>query len=105
MQTHKVLALPSKGETFSMVCAEALACGTPVVATRCGGPEYVVPQFGGILVPVGDSDGFSAALRRVMKNRNDYSPGRLHAYVEENFSLESVAAALSGLYRELAGTR
>lgn len=103
MQSHRVFALPSKGETFSMVCAEALSCGTPVVATRCGGPEYVVPDFGGILVPVGKSDDFGGALRRVLENRGGYPPDRLHAYVEERFSMASVVLRLRQIYDGLAG--
>jgi glycosyltransferase involved in cell wall biosynthesis len=103
MRSHKVLALPSKGETFSMVCAEALSCGTPVVATRCGGPEYVVPPFGGILVSVGRSDELAAALKRVLDSRDQYPSVRLHAYVEENFSLASVVLRLRQIYDGLAG--
>lgn len=36
----------SKRETFSMAAAESLACGTPVIGFKCGGPETIcVPQY------------------------------------------------------------
>ena len=39
-QSH-VLILNSYFETFSIICAEALLCGIPVIATRCGGPKAI----------------------------------------------------------------
>ena len=39
MQACDGFILPSWAETFGLVLGEALACGRPVVATRCGGPE------------------------------------------------------------------
>lgn len=103
MQSHTVFALPSRRETFGIVCAEALSCGTPVVATRCGGPEYVVPEFGGKLVPVGDAEAFAGALRQVLMNPGKFSPRRLHDYVAENFSMTSVATRLQQVYHDVAG--
>lgn len=40
--------LNSNFETFSVVTAEALAYGKPVIATRCGGPEEFVNKIMGI---------------------------------------------------------
>ena len=36
-----ITVIASKRETFSMVCAESLACGTPVVGFRAGAPEEI----------------------------------------------------------------
>jgi glycosyltransferase involved in cell wall biosynthesis len=41
-----VTLLTSKRETFSMVCAESLCCGTPVVGFESGGPEQIsIPEY------------------------------------------------------------
>ena len=37
-----VYALTSTTEGFSLTTVQAMACATPVVATRCGGPEEIV---------------------------------------------------------------
>lgn len=39
MRTHDLLVHPSRFETFGMTIVEAIAMGTPVLVTRCGGPE------------------------------------------------------------------
>lgn len=49
LRSSKAVLHPSKYETFSVICAEAVSCGTPVVAPSVGGiPEVVGPQ--GILL-------------------------------------------------------
>lgn len=62
-----VVALPSTSEPFGLVLAEALATGTPVVATRVGGVPSVVPHGEcGFLVDAGDVAGFAQALVGVL---------------------------------------
>ena len=50
-----LLALPSSYESFGMVALEAMACGTPVIASRVGGLQYTVEDGRtGFLIPEGD---------------------------------------------------
>lgn len=49
-----IVVLPSRYESFGMVALEAMACGTPVIASRVGGLPFTVPEEAGILVPEGE---------------------------------------------------
>lgn len=62
-----VLVLPSTIEGMPLVVLEAMALGTPVVATAAGGtPEAVDDGGTGLLVPVGDVNALAAALDRLL---------------------------------------
>ena len=59
--------LSSRWENFPHLVVEALAVGTPVIATSVGGvPEIVRDGENGLLVPAGDADALAAAIRRLM---------------------------------------
>lgn len=62
-QDAACLALPSDEEGFGMVIVEAMACGAPVVATRCGGPEEIISDGeDGFLVPCDDAEQLAQRL-------------------------------------------
>jgi teichuronic acid biosynthesis glycosyltransferase TuaC len=65
MSACDVFALASSREGWPNVVSEALACGTPVVATRVGGvPELLPDERYGIVVPPDDSAALEQGLRR-----------------------------------------
>ncbi|RDI97050.1 glycosyltransferase family 4 protein [Dyella solisilvae] len=57
-----LLCLPSHNEGVPNVVLEAMACGTPVVATRVGGIPEVLPDVAGLLTPAHDRQALSGAL-------------------------------------------
>ena len=63
MRRSALLVVPSRRETFSAVTAEAIASGTPVVATRCGGPEDIITPENGRLVPPEDPEAMRCSDR------------------------------------------
>jgi teichuronic acid biosynthesis glycosyltransferase TuaC len=104
MQNSGVLVLPSRAESFGMVLVEALACGTPVVATRCGGPEDIVNERVGVLVPPEDPEALATAIAHVLDKGDSFDPAELRSYALRQFGLDSVGARLRALYEEALGS-
>jgi len=101
MRKADLLVLPSLVETFGVVAAEALATGTPVLSTRCGGPEEFVTDEVGLLIPPGDEDALYKALSYMLDNLNRYSYHRISQYACERFSPERLGMLLHTIYRSL----
>jgi glycosyltransferase involved in cell wall biosynthesis len=101
MRDSSVVVLPSWRETFGVVLAEALACGTPVVATRCGGPEDIVDDQSGLLVNPGDPAALAAALKSVLSNPAYYDPNRLRQHALDRFGRDVVSNQLRSLYEQI----
>ena len=98
-QSHALL-LSSELETFSVVCIEAMACGLPVVATQCGGPEsFVLPQDG-LLCPVGDADAMSDALDRLIINYDQYNPQEIADSCQQRFGPATIARQLTRIFEK-----
>lgn len=98
MQQSAVLVLPSRQESLGMVVVEAIACGTPVVATRSGGPEDIVVDDVGVLVPAEDPEALAEGIERVLERRSMYNAEALRAYAVQKFGLDSVADQVTELY-------
>lgn len=101
MRSADVFVLPSLAEGFGIVAAEALACGTPVVATRCGGPEDIVGEGHGFLVPPKDPGSLAEAILRAMDRDGIEPPSVLAASVRARFSEESVIRRILEVYRRV----
>ncbi|HYE37877.1 glycosyltransferase [Methylocaldum sp.] len=69
MAAIDVLVISSEQESFGLTAIEALAMETPVVSTRCGGPEEIIEDgINGYLVPVKDAEAMSDAILDLLSN-------------------------------------
>lgn len=93
-----LVVVPSRFETFSLVAAEALALGRPVVVTRCGGPEEFVNERSGRIVDPQDPAQLARAIHQVGQVLPSFAPHKLAATVTARFSIDTVARELESVY-------
>jgi len=100
-----LFVLPSLFENFSVATAEAIATGTPVVATRCGGPEDFVTDEVGLTVPPGDVTALTEAINWMLDHCREFDPAALSAYARARFSHEAVGRQLHEVYQDAVSSR
>jgi glycosyltransferase involved in cell wall biosynthesis len=101
LQKSDAFVLSSQYETFGVVVIEAMACGLPVVATKCGGPEsIIISDKLGILSNINEAD-FVESLKIVYENKNKYDSKFIREYIVENFSEESICNKLMKVYNAI----
>lgn len=96
-----VMVVSSHYETFGVVAAEALMAGTPVVATRCGGPECIVEEGDGVLVPPKEPAELKAAMRQVGESLAGYEPIAIAERAKARFSGSAIASRLTAEYHHV----
>lgn len=92
--------LPSRYETFGIVLIEAMACGIPVIATKCGGPQEIITEPTGILIEKDNIEELLAAIMNMAENLKTYNKETIRKYAEENFGQQAFIVRISREYQE-----
>jgi glycosyltransferase involved in cell wall biosynthesis len=83
------------------VVIEAMSCGLPVVATRCGGPESIVDSNAlGYLSDIDEED-LSLKLSQLYEHYHKFDKSYIRKHVVDNFSKEYVVSKLIKIYKSV----
>lgn len=101
LQQCHILVLPSLHENLPLVLLEAIACGKPIIATKCGGPESIVNEDNGLLAEVGDSDDLAHKISWMIDHYDRYKPEIIRADFMNRFSQKVVGNQIMELYKKV----
>lgn len=96
-----VTMLTSKKETFSMITAESLCCGTPVVGFKSGAPERIAVEEYSTFVEQGDTEALRNAVLDIINRRFD--PKEISKASVDVYSDKKMCGMYFELYKEIIG--
>lgn len=100
----EVLAMPSLYESFGMVALEAMACGTPVIASDVGGLGYLVQNgVTGFTIPDSDPEMLCEKLSLLLDDHDlRNGMGERAAEYASEYEWEKIASQIVDVYKEAA---
>ena len=98
MSESHVLVLPSYKEGFGRVVIEMFREGRPVIATKSGGPEYLINNNNGLVIEPKNVTALKNAMIKIYQNYDSYNPTQISNFAKENFDNTKL---IRNLYNEL----
>lgn len=102
----EMVVMPSHYESFGMVAIEAMACGTPVIASDVGGLSFSIEDgFNGFLVPGRDAEALAGKIRLLLKYPalRDQLGEQARQWVQR-YSWQNIAAELLAVFEQTVTT-
>ncbi|WP_370089463.1 glycosyltransferase [Ekhidna sp.] len=101
LQRCQFLVLPSHYETFGNVLLEAMACGRPVVSTKCGGPNEIISDEVGFLSSV-DADDLADKIKAMRDRLSTFPESIIRKKAEDLYSPDVWIGKLESLLKEMS---
>jgi glycosyltransferase involved in cell wall biosynthesis len=97
-----VVVSSSRRETFCSVAAESLACGTPLIITRCGGPEDFVTPADGVMVEPDDPSSLAKGIIQAMERRDAFDADDIRRRIVKGFGRAAWRERAMAIYDRVA---
>ncbi len=103
----EAVIMPSHYESFGMVALEAMACGTPVVASQVGGLAFLVQEgVTGFVIPDGDPNILADRLARlIIEPELALKLGLQAEECAQEYAWPKITARIFELYKNVLDTR
>lgn len=100
LSKNDIYVIPSHYESFCITGVEALACGLPIVSTKCAGPEEYIDKKCGEFCEVKNPESMSEAIIKISKKLDKYDISYL-ASVAERYSPLAVTNIAKEIYKKI----
>jgi glycosyltransferase involved in cell wall biosynthesis len=100
-----VFVLPSREETFGVVVIEAISRGIPVIATRSGGPEFIINKDCGFLIEPGDPEIIYSAMNDMLTKYIWFDKNQIRKYAIDAFGSKTFLLTMDKIYSEIKDDR
>lgn len=97
--TADITLILSRRETFSMICAESLCCGTPVAGFKAGAPELISLEEYSAWVDYGNLDGLSRQMQGILDSNFDKK--KISEQAVSKYDRKVMASQYIDLYKSL----
>lgn len=95
------IVIASDAETYSLPVIEAMSLGTPVLATRCGGPEMLIERAElGELVDTGNVESLANAMVKMSRHVESYSSMLITDHYKKNYSTDALSLKWNTIYKQ-----
>ncbi len=101
IQTNDLMILSSSYENLPVSILEAFACGKPVVATKCGGPEEMINEVNGLLAKAFDPMDLAKQVNQMINELKRYEAPVIRKDFEERYGRQNALERLRKIYLEV----